>query len=136
MTLIVCVDDRFGMLFNRRRQSKDQALRADMLELTKNHKLWMNGYSASQFAENAGNICVHEAFLEQADPKDYCFVENADIAQYAPVASSVILYRWNRVYPADLRFPAELFADRWHLESRVDFPGTSHETITREVYAL
>lgn len=136
MTLIVCVDDRLGMLFNHRRQSKDQALRADMLELTKNRKLWMNGYSAAQFEENAGNICVYEAFLDKAAPKDFCFVENADIAQYAHLASSVILYRWNRVYPADLCFPVELFEDRWHLESRVDFPGTSHETITREVYVL
>ena len=136
MTLILCVDDMLGMLFNNRRQSKDKALRQNMLELTRDSKLWMNAYSASQFDEIADNICVHEAFLEKADPEDFCFVENADIAQYAHRVSSVILYRWNRIYPSDKQFPAELFKNRWYLENRTDFPGTSHETITREVYVL
>ena len=31
MKIIVCVDDNFGMLFNNRRQSKDQMLLEDMM---------------------------------------------------------------------------------------------------------
>ena len=136
MKLIVCVDDRFGMLFNKRRQSKDLALRQDILKLTHNGTLWMNSYSAAQFEGIAGNICVDEEFLDKANRGDFCFVENADIAQYAQRISSVILYRWNRAYPSDLQFPVELFEGRWHKESSINFSGTSHETITREVYAL
>jgi len=33
MIVAVCVDDKFGMLFNKRRQSKDRELRKDLLSL-------------------------------------------------------------------------------------------------------
>ena len=134
MKLILCLDDRDGMLFNRRRQSKDKAVYADILEMTAGSKLWMNGYSVSQFAPE--RIIVDEAFLEKAGEQDYCFLENADISAYADKVSRVIIYRWNREYPADVRFPAELFEHRWEKVSRDDFPGNSHECITREVYEL
>ena len=136
MKLIVCVDDKFGMLFNKRRQSKDRALRKDLLELTKDSRLWMNAYSASQFENKADNIMIDEACLALAAADEYCFVENLDIVPYADRVSCVILYRWNRAYPSDDRFPTELFAGRWRLESAVDFIGTSHDLITREVYVL
>ena len=135
MKLIVCVDDNFGMLFNKRRQSKDSHLRADMLELTREGNLWMNAYSAAQFVD-ASALHIDEAFLDKAAMDDYCFVENADIAPYAESILCVIVYRWNRSYPSDQKFPAELFETRWQLESTVDFAGSSHETITREVYVL
>ena len=134
MQLIVCLDDRDGMLFNRRRQSKDKAVCADILELTAGSKLWMNGYSASQFPPE--QISVDEAFLEKAGDQDYCFLENADISAYADKVSRVIIYRWNREYPADVRFPTEVFCHRWSLKCRDDFAGNSHECITREIYGL
>lgn len=135
MKLIVCVDDKLGMLYNKRRQSKDRLLRADMLEVTRGSKLWMNAYSAGQF-EDASNICIDEDFLEKAGPEEYCFVENADIVPYADGVRGVIVYRWNRTYPSDRKFPMELFADSWKQADAVDFAGSSHDTITREVYEL
>jgi len=136
MKLIVCLDDREGMLFNRRRQSKDRAVRADILKLTAGSCLWMNGYSAGQFPPELKNIMVDELFLEKAGEQDYCFVENADISAYADKVCRVIVYRWNREYPADVRFPMELFCHRWKQVSREEFSGNSHEIITREVYDL
>ena len=65
MILIVCLDDKGGMAFNRRRQSKDRVLREQILALTEGRPLWMNSYSALQF-EDAPNIRVDEAFLEKA----------------------------------------------------------------------
>ena len=44
----------------------------------------------------------------------------------------VILYRWNRDYPADVRFTLDLSGFR--LRQRVDFAGSSHEKITEEIY--
>ena len=136
MQLIVCLDDRDGMLFNRRRQSKDKAVCADILELTAGSKLWMNSYSAGQFDPEEKNIIADEVFLEKAGEQDYCFAENADISAYADKVGRVIVYRWNREYPADVRFPTEMFCCRWRLESRDDFTGNSHECITREIYEL
>lgn len=136
MRIIVCLDDNGGMLFGGRRQSKDRLLREDILKLTADCVLWMDEYSFRQFAEESQNIRVDESFLSAAGENDFCFVERVDISQYADRVSGVIIYRWNRIYPADVRFPTELFSYQWSLVSCEEFPGFSHETITREVYAL
>lgn len=51
MIVIACVDDRMGMLFNRRRQSQDAALRQRLLERAAGRPIWMSEYSARQFAD-------------------------------------------------------------------------------------
>lgn len=43
---IVCVDDRFGMAFNKQRCSSDVAVLKDILGRTDNAKLWADSYSA------------------------------------------------------------------------------------------
>ncbi len=132
MKLILCLDDQGGMLFNRRRQSRDRAVAEDILQITAGSRLWMDSYSAPMFA----GVVPEDGFLDGAGENDYCFIERADISAYADQVTGVIIYRWNRTYPADVRFPEELFASRWRLASCVDFPGNSHEKITREVYTL
>ena len=44
----------------------------------------------------------------------------------------VVLYRWDRAYPADLYW--DLSLEGWTLARREEFPGFSHEIITKEVY--
>ena len=136
MKIVVCIDDKNGMLFNKRRQSKDRLLREDMLEFSQDRYLWMNEYSAAQFTESADHIRIDEEFLEKASDDEFCLVENSDIAPYADRTHGVIIYRWNRTYPSDVKFPAELFSDRWKLVNVYEFAGSSHELITREEYSL
>lgn len=135
MKIIVCLDDKNGMMFANRRQSKDRLLRQDMLQMTEGDRLWMSPYSARQFTEEAQQIVVDPEFLSKAQVQDWCFVEDADVTQ-AEGISEIAIYRWNRTYPSDKTFPTELFASRWKLLSTKDFPGSSHERITLEVYAL
>lgn len=132
MILIVCVDNKNGMLFNRRRQSQDRILRARILEMTAQSRLWMNAYSAKQFDESAPQITVAEDFLLRAASGEYCFLENADPTPCLDRLEQVILYRWNRDYPADVRFTLDLSGFR--LCQREDFAGSSHEKITEEIY--
>ncbi len=134
MKIIVCLDKHDGMLFAGRRQSKDRILRQQALALAGTHPLWMNGYSALQFTE--GNIAVHENFLENAPQDAWCFVENTDITPWLSQIRQVAVYRWNRHYPATDYFPTALFADKWQLVSSREFAGSSHDTITEEVYSL
>ena len=136
MKVIVCLDDRYGMLFNHRRQSSDRVLCNRIVALTENDILRMNSYSAQLFSEQGLHMLVDGDFLEKANGDDYCFVENSDITPYAEKVNAVIIYRWNRVYPSDVKFPAELFSQRWRLTSRCDFVGNSHERITEEIYTL
>lgn len=134
MKLIVCVDDRYGMAFNGRRQSKDCVLRKQVLELVGKNLLWMNGYSARQFEDRTENMRVSDDYLQMAGQEDYCFVETEDVTPHIALADTVILYHWNRTYPADLYFCKQLLSEDWQLLSTRDFPGNSHEMITQEVY--
>ena len=135
MILIACVDDKLGTLFNHRRQSQDRILRERILQLTDGKTLWMNEYSRKQFGDAAlPQIRVSETFLQEAGKGDYCFLETVDPAPYEADLEQIILYCWNRVYPADVRFSIPLQAHGWKIVKTTDFPGSSHDNITEEVY--
>lgn len=139
MIVIACVDNNMGMLFNQRRQSQDKVLREKILQCCKGKKLWMNAYSYKQFEGQAVNkdmtICVAEDFLNRAEAGDYCFVENTDVANCSDKIEQIIIYCWNRDYPADSYFTVLVHSKPWRLLSREDFCGSSHEKITEEVYS-
>ena len=135
MIVVVCLDDSGGMMFNRRRQSQDRVLRERVLALSAGTRLWMSPYSAGQFArESAPQLVADDSFLDKAAPGEYCFVEDADVLPWLEQIEEVILYRWNRSYPADMYFTPDLSAPRWNLLRSSDFSGFSHEKITEEVY--
>lgn len=135
MNLIVCLDDRNGMLFANRRQSRDAAVCQKILQLSADHTLWMNDYSAKLFAGMGGRISVADDFLGKSADGDYCFVENSDVLPYREKIEKVIIFRWNRHYPSDRKFPDTLLKDGFLLMETTDFPGKSHERITMEVYS-
>ena len=126
MKLIVCLDDNNGMMFNKRRQSRDRVLIENMIELCKDEKIYTNEYSVSLFPENAVKIFDNIEDIE----KSYCFAENFTVNE--EYVDEIIVYKWNRVYPADTHFNIDL--GNWTLTESVDFEGSSHEKITREIY--
>lgn len=132
MTIIVCVDDNFGMLFNKRRQSRDKLLCEHILKVTKGANLLMNSYSAKLFPTNE-NIIIKDDFLDTAQKEDYCFVEG-EISNYQNDIEKIILYRWNRVYPADTYFQFPMDKGIWKLQKTSEIEGNSHTIITEEVY--
>ena len=141
MILIVCIDDNKGMMFNHRRQSQDRVLRRHILDMVGNGKLWMNEYSGKMFAKDSeellhGPVQTDEDFLKKASSGEYCFVEtnSCGLDMFPDTANieSVVLYKWNRVYPADQYFTMDL--SDWQLVGPVEFAGSSHEKITDERY--
>ena len=63
MILMACVDGRNGMAFNCRRQSRDRAVRADLLAEAGEARLWVSGATARQFpAEEQSRLSVDESF--------------------------------------------------------------------------
>lgn len=130
MILIVCIDDRSGMAFNHRRQSRDRILADRIASLTAGKKLWMEPYSQKLFS--CGNAVASDDYLTVVGTDDYCFVERDDVMPYEDKIRKIIVFRWNRVYPSDLRLGVDLTA--WQLVSSEEFPGSSHEKITMEVY--
>ena len=71
MIVMVCVDNRNGMMFNHRRQSQDRGLRRRMCEIAGNDdgKFWMNAYSRKMFTDSDtegthAQLCVAEDFMK------------------------------------------------------------------------
>lgn len=133
MTLILCADNHNGLLFNKRRLSRDSAVCEHILALCGGRPLWMNEYSAAIFPQNTPNICVSENFWEMAGEGDFCFAENADLSVISGQAKKLVIYRWNRSYPSDVKLSERILADR-KLTHTFAFAGTSHPCITQEVY--
>ncbi|MGN0182555.1 MAG: ribonuclease Z [Candidatus Ornithomonoglobus sp.] len=128
MILIACVDNKNGMLFNKRRQSRDRVLIERIKSITAEKKLWMNSYSAQLFGSR---VYIDENFQNKAAKGEFCFTENE--RPQGEKAEKIILYKWNRDYPADMYFDIDLSG--WRLEASTDFKGYSHDRITEEIYA-
>ena len=127
MTAVVCVDTRGGMAFGGRRQSRDRALCADAVRLC--GRLRMLPASAELFAE--WPEAVEPAETLRLDDGAW-FVETDGLETAEP--EELILYRWNRLYPADLWLQFDPEERGMELVSREDFTGRSHERITREIW--
>lgn len=126
MKLIVCLDDNNGMMFNKRRQSRDKVLVENVLELCNDKKLYTNEYSVKLFPENSVEVIEDFSKIEDG----YCFAENFTVNE--EYVEEIIVYKWNRLYPADTYFNIE--PEKWNLVETVEIEGSSHEKITRERY--
>lgn len=133
MTVIVCLDNANGMMFNHRRQSRDANVVNDILKTIKGTSLLIAPYSEPLFSQAECSVSVSDSFLVDAGAEDYCFVENTSVAEFKEKISKLVIYKWNRDYPADLYFDID-YANDYKLETTLDFGGTSHEKITKEVY--
>ena len=137
MHVILCADDRNGMMFHRRRQSRDRAVLEDIEKLRAGKTLLMYKYSDKMFSEYG--YSDHETFesseaaLTAAGEDDFCFLEDISPAAHRGRIGSIVIYRWNRHYPSDLRIEGDLL-DGWAAVERMDFEGNSHEKITREIF--
>ena len=122
MTLIVCVDDNNGMMFNNRRQSRDQKLNELILKMARGTVLCISEYSKTLFP--MGYTCSD--FLVDGT----YFIENPDLLTQDIVDSfdMIVVCKWNRDYPADKFFN---FSLKYHnLEFLDEIEGSSHEKIT------
>ena len=115
-----------------KRQSQDCVLREKVLEIANGSRLLMNSYSAKQF-ENTDGIVVDESFLNNANQGDFCFVEDKEIS--AENVESFYIFNWNRKYPGDLFFSADLKAEGFKKIKKEEFHGNSHDKITLEIYS-
>ena len=130
MKVIVCIDDNNGLMFNNRRQSRDALLVQDIMGHLAGSTLFVSEYSGTLF-ESYRSVIVNDLLLEIAEEDDFCFIEDKDVSEHWDDVSELIVYRWNRTYPADTYFS---FPSGIKLIHTSEFVGISHEKITKEVY--
>ena len=130
MEIIICLDDNNGMLFNNRRQSRDSKVLWDI----KNNL--QNSLTIFPFSEKlVSNAEIpYEIMSGSASENTVLFVEDRGIKEFLPVTNKITVYHWNGVYPADMSLDIVLSAEGFRITQTVDFEGTSHEKITKEVY--
>ena len=133
MIVIVCLDDKKGRMFNHRRQSRDQAVTEEIRKICTGKKLWMSPYSDRLYGSLDGmELEVNPDFLSLAGSGEYCLAVSEGLAAYEESIEQIIVFWWNRTYPADVYLDLDL--SRWERKERYEFPGTSHEKIKEERY--
>lgn len=128
------MDERGGMLFNHRRQSRDRAVTEDIVASLGNKTLYMAPMSESLFRDTDAHCVSEEDFLQHAGKGEVCFVEDRHLTEFVDRIEQVTVYDWNRHYPADFTFDLSLAELGFRLVQTDEFAGFSHETITKEIY--
>ena len=99
MTVFVCLDDNNGMLFNNRRQSRDSRVIEQIKAISMGRTLYMDSYSAKLF-EDFG-VIVDDNIIEKMTEEDFCFVEKSFLKEYDEKIKTLVIFKWNRIYPSD-----------------------------------
>lgn len=134
MKIIVCLCDKGGMLFNKRRQSRDRVLLQNLADYVNDGAIFVNGFSAPLFESSTASVIEVSDPLLSAGDGDFVFLENLSLKRARDKIEEMIIYRWNRSYPADFFLDLEPSEAGLRLVESTEFSGSSHEKITREIY--
>ncbi len=118
------------MMFNNRRQSRDKNIIADIRKaLGENYLCLLDSYSIPLFKNSGVNTILYDG---KSDNAKYVFAENTGIKQFESKLEGITVYRWNKVYPADIYIDIDLSCYKKICSE--DFAGNSHDIITKETY--
>lgn len=132
MKVFLCTDARGGTAFNKRRQSRDREVIADIIRTVENGELIVSHYSAPLF--DGYYVRVEDEPLNATGDTSYCFVECADIKKHLNGIDTLIIYNWNRDYPSDKKLDVIPEKCGFKLTGKYEFKGKSHDKITKEIY--
>ncbi len=128
MTIFICLDNNNGVSFNRRRQSRDKAIIEDIISTVNGEELCITQYSEKLFSEYDIKIQTTDIISNER----FFFAENTHLSPIANKISTLIVYRWGKVYPCDTYLDIDL--DAFKLISSTEFQGNSHKNIIKEIY--
>ena len=133
MTVAVCVDENNGMMFGGRRQSRDRILIEAFMRAYADHSVYIGEYSRTLFADYP-QVTVAAEPMKDCPDGGVCFVENMSLMPYLNQIETLVVYHWNRRYPADFYLDIQPLKTGFALISTADFEGSSHQKIIKEVY--
>ena len=132
MIAVVCVGDGGGMLFNKRRVSRDKKMIEDFAKLSADGVVFISEISEGLFENSEISLVLASNPLEAADDGDYAFVEDKSLAEFKGKIKTLIIYKWNREYPSDFSLDLDPVYEKMRLSEIYEFQGKAHEKITRE----
>ena len=165
MKLILFTDDRYGFSFNHRRQSSDLRAREHLKARLAGEwpSVYMNDYTRrslqrdglieellpethpassrqdeASFPEQAVASSVRDdpSFLQEAAAAGgWAYVENVSLTGYYHLIDEILLYRFDKRYPADRLFAVSLLQSFTLAEQEI-IPGSSHDEIEFSHYVI
>lgn len=129
----ITIDDNGGMMFNKRRQSRDRLLIKDLCEKTKTF-IYISPYSALLFEDFKDKTIVVDNPLLNCPDGECAFVEGLHLKDHIDAIDELIVYSWNKVYPSDVKLDIDIKDSGFKMVSKYDFTGNSHEKITKGIY--
>ena len=130
MTLIVCLDQKGGMLFNNRRQTLDYEL---VNIIAKSFSDIHISHFSEKYFQGAKCKISSNPFLE-ATEESTVFLEDTGAIDYIEKIDRLIIYRWDCVYPADTYFDITPKEVGFRLCGKVKFSTKVHADIVKEIY--
>lgn len=135
ITVILTVDDKDGVSFDGKRQSRDREIVKDICS-SLDCKIYLTEYSSRLFGDFKDRTEICDNPILKCPDGAAAFLEGHPIGPYIESIGKVILYKWNKVYPADDFFDAREVLEAGSLITSLEFNGFSHEKITKEVYEI
>ena len=132
MYIIICLDDNNGLAFNHRRQSQDRIVAEDIRKTVGEKKLWITDYSRKLF-QAVSNLEISENPKEEAKKGEYVFQELETLDTDDEQIEQFIIYRWNRVYPADVSVEIGV---EWKLTETLPFLSVSIQLLSQQMFLL
>ena len=133
MTVIFCLDENKGMLFNDRRLSRDAMVFED-IKTYLTGTLKINSFSEKLVAASGINYEILKNFVTNSDLESFYYIENISVKENLDKIDRIIVYWWNRKYPSDTKLDFDPLECGYKSTSVYEFVGKSHEKITREIF--
>ena len=134
MTVFLCIDDRGGMTFMKRRLSRDKIMIEDLSKEIGEGILYISDFSEALFSDSELSVMSVSNPLASAGEDDFAFIEDIPISNAIDRIDTLIIYKWNRKYPYDFALDIDPLNCGFSLLSSCDFKGNSHDKITKEIY--
>lgn len=139
MTVFICADNKMGVLFQGKRQSKDRILRKRILDIVEQNKskLVITKYSYEQFkADRRDELLDVRNELDFSETNSFVFIEDEKSFNSLPweKIDELVLCCWERDYPADIYLHKSENVT-CILNKKETLSGSSHE-MTLEFYDI
>ena len=114
-------------------QSRDKNLIADLCTKTECY-IYISPYSAPLFEQFSARIKIVDNPLSDCEDNAVAFVEGLPLSMYVDDIEELIVYKWNRLYPSDVKLDIDIKDAGFNMFAKYEFMGNSHDKITKEVY--
>ena len=131
MTLVICLDQKGGMLFNKRRQTLDYEI-VDQICKIGGDSLYISPFSEGYFKGKTVKVVGNP--LQDAPTNATVFIEDTDALPYVKGIDKIIFFRWSEIYPTDYKISFNPTEVGFRALGEIKFSTKVHKDVKKEIY--